>query len=47
MNNLLTYFLTKEEQLISLEIQKAFLSDKNEMKPISLEDIHLINANLL
>ncbi|MBW6484162.1 MAG: Eco57I restriction-modification methylase domain-containing protein [Vicingaceae bacterium] len=47
MNNLLTYFLTKEEQLISLEIQKVFLSDKDEMKPFSLEDFHLINANLL
>lgn len=47
MNNLLTYFLTKEEQLISLEIQKVFLSEKDEMKPILSEDIHLVNANLL
>ena len=47
MNSILNYFLTKEEQLISLEIQKSFLSDKNEMKPVSSDDIHLINANLL
>lgn len=47
MNNILNYFLTKEEQLILLEIQKNFLSDKDEIKPISSEDIHLINANLL
>lgn len=47
MNSILNYFLTKEEQLISLEIQKNFLAGKNEMKPISAKDIHLINANLL
>lgn len=46
MNNILTYFLTKEEQLISLEIQKVFLADKAEMKLISSDDIHLINTNL-
>lgn len=39
--------MTKEEQLISLEIQKNFLSGKDEMKPVSAQDIHLINANLL
>lgn len=47
MNNILNYFLTKEEQLILLEIQKNFLSGKDEIKPFSSEDIHLINANLL
>lgn len=47
MNSILNYFLTKEEQLISLEIQKNFLSGKDEMKPVSAQDIHLINANLL
>ncbi len=47
MSSILNYFLTKEEQLISLEIQKNFLADKDEMKPVSSEDIHLINANLL
>lgn len=47
MNSILNYFLTKEEQLISLEIQKNFLSEKDEMKPVSSKDIHLINANLL
>lgn len=47
MNNILYYFLEQEEQLISLEIQKNFLSGEDEMKPISSEDIHLINAYLL
>jgi len=47
MNNILNYFLAKEEQLILLEIQKNFLADKDEMKPVSAKDIHLINANLL
>jgi Alw26I/Eco31I/Esp3I family type II restriction m6 adenine DNA methyltransferase len=47
MNNILNYFLTKEEQLILLEIQKNFLSGKDEMKPVSSKDFHLINANLL
>lgn len=47
MSSIINYFLTKEEQLISLEIQKKFLSGKEEMKPISAQDIHLINANLL
>lgn len=47
MSSILNYFLTKEEQLISLEIQKNFLSGKDEMKPVSAQDIHLINANLL
>lgn len=47
MNNILNYFLAQEEQLILLEIQKNFLADKDEMKPVSAEDIHLINANLL
>src|SRR5690554_6501071 len=47
MSNLLNYFLTKEEQLISLEIQRNFLAGKDEMKPISAQDIHWINANLL
>jgi len=47
MNSILHYFLTKEEQLISLEIQKVFLSGKDEMKPVSSNDIYLINANLL
>jgi len=47
MNNILNYFLAQEEQLILLEIQKNFLAGKNEMKPVSSKDIHLINANLL
>jgi Alw26I/Eco31I/Esp3I family type II restriction m6 adenine DNA methyltransferase len=47
MSNTLNYFLAKEEQLISFEIQKNFLAGKDEMKPVSSEDIHLINANLL
>lgn len=47
MNNSINYFLTKEEQLISLEIQKHFLSQRNELKPISQKELHLINANLL
>src|SRR5690554_5022016 len=47
MSNILNYFLVKEEQLILFEIQKNFLADKDEMKPVSAEDIHLINANLL
>lgn len=47
MNNILNYFLAQEEQLILLEIQKNFLSSKDEIKPVSSEDIHLINANLL
>lgn len=47
MSSILNYFLTKEEQLISLEIQKNFLSGKDEMKPVSAQDIHFINANLL
>ncbi|MCW5909975.1 MAG: Eco57I restriction-modification methylase domain-containing protein [Cyclobacteriaceae bacterium] len=47
MSNILNYFLTKEEQLILLEIQKIFLSGKDEMKSVSSKDTHLINANLL
>lgn len=47
MSNILNYFLNKEEQLILLEIQKNFLSYKDEIKAVSSEDIHLINANLL
>lgn len=47
MSSILNYFLTKEEQLISLEIQKNFLKGKDKMKPVSAQDIHLINANLL
>jgi adenine-specific DNA-methyltransferase len=47
MNSIINYFLIKEEQLILFEIQKNFLSGRDEMKPISLEDIHQINANLL
>lgn len=47
MNNILNYFLTKEEQLISLQIQNTFLCNNDEIRPISSEDIHFINANLL
>ncbi len=47
MNNILNYFLIKEEQQILFEIQKNFLPYKDEIKPVSSEDIHLINANLL
>jgi Alw26I/Eco31I/Esp3I family type II restriction m6 adenine DNA methyltransferase len=46
-SNNLDYFLTKEEQLIALEIQKNFLSQRNELKPISQKELHLINVNLL
>lgn len=46
-SNILNYFLTREEQLIALEIQKNFLSKTNEVKPISAKELHLINANLL
>ncbi len=46
-NNILNYFLIKEEQMIALEIQKNFLSTTNELKPISAKELHLINANLL
>jgi len=47
MSNHINYFLTKEEQLVALEIQKNFLSQTNTIKPISQKEIHLINANLL
>lgn len=47
MNSILNYFLAQEEQLILLEIQKNFLTGKDELKPVSEKDIHLINANLL
>lgn len=47
MNNILNHLIIKEEQLILLEIQRTYLSDKDEIKPISSETIHLINANLL
>ena len=47
MSSHINYFLIKEEQLIALEIQKNFLSQSNEIKPISQKEIHLINANLL
>ncbi|MCF8364146.1 MAG: Eco57I restriction-modification methylase domain-containing protein [Bacteroidales bacterium] len=47
MNSVINYFLVKEEQLILLEIQRNLLSGRDEMKPVSLEDIHSINANLL
>ena len=46
-SNTLNYFLTKEEQLIAHEIQKNFLSNTYEVKPISAKELHLINANLL
>ncbi|MBC7749502.1 MAG: Eco57I restriction-modification methylase domain-containing protein [Methylotenera sp.] len=46
-NNILNYFLIKEEQMIALEIQKNFLSTTNEVKPISQKELDLINANLL
>jgi len=45
--NILKYFLEKEEQLIAREIQKKFLSKEIELKPISQEELHLINVNLL
>ena len=47
MNSVINYFLIKEEQLILNEIQRNFLSGRDEMNPVSLEVIHLINANLL
>lgn len=47
MNNILKYYLALEEQLIWLEIQKSFLSSVDEIIPVSSEDVHLINANLL
>lgn len=46
MNSILNYFLVQEEQLILLEIQSNFFSN-DEIKPISSEELHLINANLL
>jgi adenine-specific DNA-methyltransferase len=47
MSKHINYFLTKEEQLIALEIQKNFLSQSNEIKSITQKEIHFINANLL
>jgi hypothetical protein len=47
MSNNFNYFLIKEEQLIAQEIQKNFLSNANEIKPVSQIEIHSINANLL
>lgn len=47
MSNLINYILAKEEQFITLEIQKNFFSQANEMKPLSQNEMHLINANLL
>lgn len=47
MSNNFNYFLIKEEQLIAQEIQKNFLSNVDEIKPVSQIEIHSINANLL
>ena len=47
MSNNFNYFLIKEEQLIAQEIQKNFLSNADEIKPVSQIEIHSINANLL
>ena len=45
MKNLINLILHSEEKLISLAIQKDFISD--EIKPTTEKEIHLINANLL
>src|ERR1035437_251882 len=47
MKDIINYFLVKEEHLIALEIQKNFLLQTKEIKPISQKDLHSINANLL
>lgn len=47
MNNLLTYYITLEEQLIFSEIQKVFLSDLGEIELVSSEKILQINTNLI
>jgi Alw26I/Eco31I/Esp3I family type II restriction m6 adenine DNA methyltransferase len=44
--NIFNSLLIKEEQLISLQIQKDFLSKSDELKPVSDKELHLINANL-
>jgi adenine-specific DNA-methyltransferase len=44
---ILEQYLNMEEQLIALEIEKRFISDKTIGKVISSADTHLINANLL
>ena len=43
----LPFFLAKEEKLISTQIQKDFLSKKDDLQPLSQQDILLINASLL
>ncbi|HVA98949.1 MAG TPA: Eco57I restriction-modification methylase domain-containing protein [Bacteroidia bacterium] len=45
--NVLNFLYTKEEQLISLRIQKDFFEKSEELKPVSQKELHLINANLL
>ena len=45
--NILYFLLAKEEQLISLLIQKDFISKSDDLKPVSDKELHLINANLL
>jgi SAM-dependent methyltransferase len=45
--NVLNYLLTKEEQLITLQIQNDFFSKSEEFTPTSQAEIHLVNANLL
>lgn len=45
--NVLNYLLTKEEQLITLQIQNDFFSENEEITPTSQAEIHLVNANLL
>lgn len=47
MKNALNYLASKEEELILLEIQKYFFNKKDGFKPISSEQISVINANLL
>ncbi|WP_435354019.1 Eco57I restriction-modification methylase domain-containing protein [Emticicia sp. SJ17W-69] len=47
MKNYINYFLVKEEQLIALKINKDFLSQTNEISPVSQDEVNLINANLL
>ena len=47
ITNVLNFLLTKEEQLITVQIQNDFFSKSDELTPISQAEIHLVNANLL
>ena len=47
IDNVLNYLLTKEERLITLQIQDDFFSESDEITTTSQAEIHLVNANLL